>query len=331
MKRASAQRWRAALLVPALAGAFTLSGPAAADLQSVDDLRRAFSAAYEAESRGHHAEALAMFRVVRASRDTASVRYRIAACLAALGKLTQARAMYLSVPEVARPGDTEVVASAQSNAALLAGRLAELSVTVTPAREPEATLPHPPAPVTVTLDGEPVPLVGGVGSLTADPGAHELVATRGDEPAVRLRVTLVAGHATAVVIGLSGPVVEAHAAPAASAALGTTNTTSLARPAGAAAVGLGVALLVVGGVALLVRDAAIRTVEETCPAGVCPRAKADTVDAAAGRARAMLPVGVVCGVTGVLALGAGTWLLLRPDRSSDGQLAGLSASVGGRF
>jgi len=114
-RRRARARWATATLA-ALAFTSAHVGARAAEPSDVESLRAAFTAAYEEESRGNVAAALSMFRAVQRERDTASVRYRVAACLDALARRPEALAAYRSVSEVARPGDAAVVESARARA-----------------------------------------------------------------------------------------------------------------------------------------------------------------------------------------------------------------------
>lgn len=302
--------------------AVLMSGPArAAEPSDVESLRAAFTAAYDEESRGNVGAALAMFRAVQRERDTASVRYRVAACLEALARRPEALTAYRAVGEVARPADAAVVESARARALALALELSELSVEIDGATSSALEL---------LIDEHPVPVTDRRATVTLEPGAHSVVVRRGSDAPAPIHVTLAAGKPTVVVIGLRGERVDRPAprgpAQAPPRTVGARDLTP-----GALVVGAGAALVAGCAVALAVRESAISSVQETCPGGVCPRQSADAVEAAAGRARAMLPLAIATGAAGVLGLGAGTWLLLRPSADHAGRATGLSASIGGTF
>lgn len=318
-RRRARARWATATLA-ALAFTSAHVGARAAEPSDVESLRAAFTAAYEEESRGNVAAALAMFRAVQRERDTASVRYRVAACLDALARRPEALAAYRSVSEVARPGDAAVVESARARAQALVLELSELSVEIDGAAA---------GVVELSVDGKPVAVTNHRATLTLEPGSHSVAVRRGSEAPVPIHVTLSAGKPTVVVVGLRGERIErtrkAETGPA------PTERGATSRASAALALGAGAALLAGCAVAVAVRESSISTIEETCPSGVCSRQSADAVDAAAGRARAMLPLAIATGAAGALALGAGTWLLLRPSADRTGRTTGLSAGVGGTF
>lgn len=312
-------RW-AALLLAAVASTSLHGAARAAEPRDVESLRAAFTAAYEEESRGNVAAALSMFRAVQRERDTASVRYRVAACLDALARRPEALAAYRAVGEVARPSDAAVVESARARAQSLALDLSELSVEIDGA---------PSSVVELSIDATPVPVTNQRATVTLEPGPHSVTVRRGSEAPVPIRVTLAAGKPTVVVVGLRGERIErphkVETGPAPAERRATSHTSA------ALALGAGAALLAGCAVAVAVRESAISSIEEACPSGVCSRQSAGAVDAAAGRARAMLPLAIATGAAGAVALGAGTWLLLRPSADGAGRPAGLSAGVGGTF
>ena len=318
-RRGARARWAAVTLA-----ALTITSPHgahAAEPTDVESLRAAFTAAYEEESRGNVAAALTMFRAVQRERDTASVRYRIAACLEGLARRPEALAAYRSVGEVARPSDAAVVESAQGREKALALALSELSVEIDGA---------PSTAEELSIDGKRVPVANHRATVTLEPGAHSVAVRRGGEEPVPIHVTLAAGKPTVVVVGLRGERIDRPSPPLAPQP-SPADRGGPSRTAAALALGAGAALLAGCVVAVAVRESSISSIEEACPSGVCSRQSGDAVDAAAGRARAMLPVAIATGAAGALTLGAGTWLLLRPSADRAGRATGLSAGLGGTF
>src|SRR5262249_12879581 len=99
-----------------------------------EDLRAArelFQEAYKDEQEKRYEEALEKFRRVAKVRESASVRYRIATCLAGMGSLREARDMYRALA-AQRPSlsaaDRGTADSAAEKAADLGRRIPRLSL-----------------------------------------------------------------------------------------------------------------------------------------------------------------------------------------------------------
>lgn len=300
----------------------------------VDDARKTFTSAYTDEKAGHFGEALEKFRVVQRTKDTTSVRYRIAACLDGLHRMQNAHDAYLAVAEVAKPEDASVVESARARAKEIEARLGELALRVDGAA----------AESNAIIDGVTRPLKGGAGSYYLEPGPHRVAIEAGGEPSVETTIAVEAGRTTVLVLDRRGraasaptpPPTGAPAAPPAPPA-GTSpvdSGPSSTRTIGAIGVGLGVALVVGSVIAFVVRESSISDIETACPEGRCPRSREGDVTSASSRARTLLPVAIVTGATGVSLLGGGLYFALRPTTSRSGSAVAIDAmsfDLGGSF
>jgi len=306
-----------------LACALATSAPARAD-DPVEEARKAFVEAYASEKAGRYAEALAKLAEVRRVRDTASVRYRIGACEEALGHLVEARESYLGVEAVARADDHDVVTSAKAKAREIEAKLGELSLRIDGARGGKAR-----------VDDREVSLQEGQATLLLPPGEHRVVYAPEGEPEATTPITLEPGKKTLLVLDRRGaraaapkpPELQPKPAPkpppertTGSSTLGIVSTVA------------GGALLAASLVSLALRESAIGAIEEACPASRCPRAKEPDVESAKSRAELLMPVAVVTGAAGVLALGAGVYFLVRPlGASASAPPSGLALGLGGAF
>lgn len=287
-----------------LIGILALAAPKVALAQDVEAARKSFTAAFAEESAGRYAEALEKFLEVQRVRDTASVRYRIASCLEALGKLERAREAYLAIGEVARPEDADVVTSSKAKAKELEGRLGELSLRIDgDGSEGRAA-----------VDGTDLPLAAGSATTFLMPGEHRVTFEPRGEPPMVTPITLEGGRRTLLVLNRRGvPGTAAAKVPPELPHVGPLSTV------GVVGVVVGAALVVGAVTSFALRESAIAGIESDCPNGACPRSKEGDVTSARSRAQALLPVGAVMGVAGGLALGGGVYLLVRPSPKSTAQ------------
>lgn len=288
----------------ALGLALGSSTPALAQEEPLEAARKAFTAGYAEERAGHYAEALEKFHEVQRVRDTASVRYRIGACLEALGKVDQAREAYLGVGKAARPEDADVVTSAKAKAKELEARLGELSLRV----EGDGAAGR------ATVDGTEFPLTGNGASVFLLPGEHRVTFEPKGEPEVVTPITLEAGRRTVLVLnrrGLRATDAKPVIAPPVEPPPATTSLSTV----GVVGVVVGAALVAGAVVSFALRGSAISSIERDCPNNQCPRSKEGDVTSARSRAEALLPIGVGMGVVGGLALGGGVYFLVKPTRA----------------
>ena len=293
-----------------LIGLLALAAPKVASAQDLEAARKAFTAAFAEESAGHYSEALEKFLEVQRVRDTASVRYRIASCLEALGKLERAREAYLAIEKVARSEDADVVTSSKAKAKELEGRLGELSLRVDgDGSEGRAA-----------VDGTDLPLTAGGATIFLMPGEHRVTFEPRGEPAMVTPITLEGGRRTVLVLNRRGAPATAPLPPKGpTAPVVPPPKTTGPSTVGVVGVVVGAALVAGAVVSFVLRESAISSIETDCPNGVCPRSKEGDVTSARSRAQALLPVGAVMGVAGGLALGGGVYLLVRPSPKTTAQ------------
>ncbi len=131
---------------------------------------------------------------MRKVRDNAAVRYRIAACLESLGRLREARELYLTVVgEGAKPTaeDAEIQAAGRTKAQDLDKRIPTLAVRTVDG-----------AAATLTIDGRAAQLGEAV---PVDPGEHRVVLTRPGVQAAESRANVLEGAHVALSIPLTAP------------------------------------------------------------------------------------------------------------------------------
>ncbi len=285
---------RRVLWATCLALAFLASSARAQSDVDVTAARKLFTEAVKDEESGQFEVALGKFRKVQAVRDTAAVRFRVGACLEALGQLREAQKVYASAADAASadPSQKELVTASRDKAEAIARRMPTLTLTLSPKAPSDAVVLVDEKPVAPTDLGRPLPL---------DPGAHKVAGRATGVPPYATDVTLSEGAG----VSLSVPLDVALAAPpppvepAPSPALGW------------ALIGAGAGLLVASGVTVIVRQNAIATVEDACPGNRCPEARRGEVVSAQDRAKAMVPVGIACGLLGAVSAGVGGVLLYR--------------------
>jgi hypothetical protein len=273
----------------------------------VEVARKAFTAGYAEEQAGHFAAALEKFLEVQRVKDTASVRYRIGACHEGLGRFDRARETYLSIEKVARPEDKDVVASGAAKAKELEAKLGELSLRI----DGDASAAR------VSIDGTDVPLQNGQASVFLAPGEHRVTYEPKGEAAVVTPIRLDAGKQTVLVLNRTGNRagggLDKPPPPPPPPADSSTSKT-----VGVVGIVVGAAFVVGSVVSFALRESAISSIGTDCPDGRCPKSKEGDVTSARSRAEALLPVGIVTGVVGGVALGGGLYLTLRPASAPKG-------------
>lgn len=292
----------------ALALAFAVStgatfAPRAAWAQSEEELKQArelFQEAYKDEQEGRFAEALEKFRRVGQVKESASVRYRIAAVLEAMKRYREARdayralaAMKESLPEKDQP----IAESAAVRAVEIDKKTPKLVV--------EIAGQSPPSDARVTVDGVPVPTGR---PIDQDPGEHVVQATATGMKPFESRVTLPD---------------ERREVPATvafeSESAGGEPPPQAERPSRTlayVALGGGGVLLATGVILLVAREGAIDDIEQACPdPSACPRSREAQVKDDQDQANLFLPLGVGLGVVGAAAAGLGVYLLVKSPSS----------------
>ncbi len=303
--------------------------------QSAEELasaRKWFNEALADESQGKCDVALEKLLKVKAVKDTAPVRYRIASCLEALGRLKEAAQSYDEAVTKADRTQQDVAAAAKDRASAVRKKLAY--ITLQPDDPSSGAL-------VVRLDGEQVPASSFGTPTGVNPGKHTVDADVDGAPRF---------HADLVVDAMSSRTVRIATSVAPRS--GTTSEPSPVLPPnvespgdrsrrilGWSAVGVGGAFVLTAGVLLLVRDRDIIAIESRCPSNVCPLSSKDDVTGIRNRALVEGPLAVTFGVLGLAAAGTGAYLLLAPPPKSKPQTSftvspttgGLAASFGGHF
>lgn len=310
---------RRALRVAALVvGTFVVQGvalsPRVAHAQSADELKQArdlFQEAYKDEQEQRYEEALEKFRRVAQVKESASVRYRIAAVLEAMGRLRESRDAYRAVAAMkpSLPQNQQEISDASAERALQVDkRVPKLVVTVESA----------PADARVTVDGAPVPQGRPV---EQDPGEHVVQATASGMKPFEQRVTLKDdGAEVPATVKFES---DKPAPPPEPPPEKKNNTLAFV------AIGGGVVLMGAGAAALLLREGAIDDIHSACPdLDRCPRSQQGTVEDATDKANLYMPLGIGLAGLGAVATGVGVYLLVRPAKKpADAAPAAPAASL----
>jgi hypothetical protein len=307
--------------------------------------RKRFADGLVDEQSGHYAVALEEFQRVQRVRDTQAVRYRIATCLEALGRLKQALAAYESTSIATADAESVRIAQAsRDRIAAIETRLARLVINGS-AGDGGATV--------VTVDGEAVPPNALGTPLVVDPSSHEIVATRMHGNVVLFRKTVTLPEGGDVTVDITLPPDSAGAAtPSPSPSPGTANGeqapsepaprgTNTHTTVGLVALGAG-GVLVLGAVALLLaRQSDIQSLDAACPGGTCAAADEASLTGTRNRALVEGPLAIGAGCVGVIGVGIGIYLLaLKPANHAPAQAllvspwmreGGEGAALSGRF
>jgi hypothetical protein len=278
--------------------------------------RRLFTEAVTDQDARRYDSALEKFRRVAAVRNTANVRYRIASCLDALGRLAEAMGDY---EQAARLGETDrsavdAVRAASTRAAQL-DRIVPRLVLVLP--------PDAPPQTEVRVDDVLVGAADLRDALPLDPGHHTIVATAPGDAPFRAGVTLPEGGRVSISVTLEPAAPPGPEPPAPPQAASTTvatsplappdRTTGRHAPAGAwVAMGLGGALAVGSVVSFVLRASNLSTMNRDCTtagAGLsCPQSRQAEVSSARNAAQVEGPLGIGLAASAVVAAGLGVWL-----------------------
>jgi hypothetical protein len=290
--------------------------------------RKMFSDALADQQAGQYAAALEKFQRVQAVRDTQAVRYRIATCLEALGKLRAALAAYTST-SVATANDAQgatIARASREKADALSKRVARLIVTLAPGV---------PADAAVKVDGEPVQANALGTPILIDPGAHEVTATAAGSAPFHTQVSAPEGGESRIDVSLEAlprlaPPPVAPAAPLPPpppppsqgvAPPPPEPRTSGRTTAGVVAVTASGVLLASSVVLILAREADIHSLDSACPGGVCPAARRDEVTSTRNRALLEGPIAIGVGAGGLVAAAIGIYLLAVPAGARASALA----------
>lgn len=298
--------------------------------QGADELMRArvvFADGLRDEQAHAYAPALEKFLRVKAVRDTAAVRYRIATCFENLGRLREARALFAKVTDGARPSsdDASIDAAAKERVAALDARIPTVDVRIADGK-----------PALLRVDGEDgAPLAQSAAPIALDPGEHLLVLEReGRRPAER-RVRVAEGARATVTIAFEAPP-PAAPAPVAPVVAPEPERDSSRQTLGYALGAAGLAAGVASIVAVVVRETTIADMNATCPSGLCPRDHEAQLVSQRNRASFLGPFAAALGVAGLGLTGTGVFLVITaPGKrgASGAQPSTPSATVGleGKF
>jgi hypothetical protein len=290
------------------------------------EARKLYVEAVADEDASRYETALGKFQQVETVKDTANIRYRIATCLEALGRRAEALSNYQVAVRLAEGDRTAVDAARESGAraAQLDRIVPHLSIVVPPDAPPGTRVRVDDAPVDADSLKSPIPL---------DPGMHTIAADAPGRVPYRIGVKLPEGGGTvAISVALDRVGSSATRDPATGVAPGNGGSADPPWPpseqpappragpptAGLVLLGLGGALAVGSVVSFALQLSNLGTMSTDCgatpPSGKlsCPLSKQSEVDSAKNAASVEGPLGWGLAIGGVAALGAGTWMLLRP-------------------
>jgi hypothetical protein len=315
------RRSRQAIAVLLAVSAIDLSAVCAA-AQSPDAVaaaRRVFAQGVADEDAKRYEVALDEFEQVAKVKETSNVRYRIASCFDALGRLAEALRSYnIAIGLGANdPAAEDTVHAARARAAQLDAIVPRLTL----------VLPTPSPPdLRVLIDEISVDPDELSSPLLLDAGPHSLTATAAGVSAFRTSITLPEGSRASIAIELPrlAPAADqserdessSHApAPDRSPSGGQTAATYVALGAGAV---LGAGAIV----SLVLRGSNLATLHRDCGAEIagqlsCPQSDAGNVNAARDAAQVEGPLAIAFGAGSAIGVGLGVWWALR-GASRDG-------------
>jgi hypothetical protein len=329
---AMAGRWRRWITILVCAARVVLHAPPAA-AQTAEELavaRKTFAQGVADQDAKRFEAALEEFRRVAAVRDTANVRFRIASCLEALGRMAEALANYDAAVFIGE-GDqaaADAVRASRERAVQLDRVVARLTLVFATA---------PPAGVAVRVDDARIDPARLRDPIALDAGHHSVTATAPGMEPFRTGVTLPEGGQVSITVELRllapGEVQElpatttgeSHEAPA----LGKTEHPRSTPTAGYVAFGIGGALAVGSVVSLVLRAVNVAMLNGDCKKSSsaggplkCPAARFADDKAAHDAAQVQGPLGIGLGLGAAVAAGVGVWLVLSAPsgaRESAGQ------------
>jgi hypothetical protein len=276
-------------------------GDARAQQPADDDLikmRKLFQEAFDDEQAGRFDVALEKFRRVAQFKESAQVRYRIAACLEALHRLIESRDAYRACAAMKpnlTPKDQPVADACAEKALAVDKRVPKIVVTVSGE--------SPPPDARVTVDGKPVPSGRPV---EQDPGEHTIQASAGGMKPFEQRVTLPDNGSAipaTVTFEPDKPVVVED----------PNKDKDKKKTGGGKAIGWialvgGTALAVTGVALLIVREGVIDDINAACPnPNACNPINERSVRDKEDTANLYLPLGVGFTAVGAIAAGFGVY------------------------
>jgi hypothetical protein len=316
----------------------------AASAQTTADLaaaRKLFAEALADEAAGRDGVALEKFQRVQAVRDTQAVRYRIATCFEAMGKLRAALDAYTAA-SVAAGTDAEsasVARSARDKLASLSKRVGRIVVNLPPKAPDDAV---------VKIDGELVQSNAIGTPVVVDPGAHEVTAvatgmqafhapaTTGEGGTATVDVAFVSIISAIPTVPTDAPPLNAPLAPPPPPPPPVRSESvppppdeppsrsRASRTAGVVLVTAGAVLAAGAVVLVVVRAEDIASLKDACPGGLCPPSRQSELESTRSRALVEGPAAIAVGATGVVAAGIGVVLLAT---SGDGRARPAAAGI----
>jgi hypothetical protein len=271
--------------------------------------RQLFADAVADQDAGRYDTALEKFRRVQAVRDTANVRYRMAACLEALGRRAEALTHYTAAVRLGEGSKVSVdaVRASSERAAQLEQVVPRLSV-VLPASAPAETR--------VRIDNEPVDTSELVHPIPLDSGPHAITADAPGMRPYRTGVTLPEGGSVTLTIALEpeAPPEKTGSAPPPAPPPAPAPDNRLVWAYGS--FGLAGALAIGSVVSLLMRNANLNTLQHDCKTSgmqgllTCPSSRQNEVNGARDAALLEGPLGIALGAGAAVAAGVGAFMLL---------------------
>lgn len=264
--------------------------------QELQQARELFQEAFKDEQEKRYEVALEKFRRVAQVKESAQVRYRIAAVLEAMNRLRESRDAYRACAAMksSLPPKDQAVADACAEKALAVDKkVPKLVVTISGE--------NPPADARITVDGAPVPTGRPV---EQDPGEHTVQGTASGMKPFEQKVTLPDNGsqipATVAFESDKPPVVEDPDKGKKGNGGG--------KAIGWIALGGGAALMVAGVALLVVREGVIDDINAMCPdTSNCNPVNKPAYDDKADTANLYLPLGVGLTAVGALAAGFGVY------------------------
>lgn len=315
------------LVVGSLAAPALGAEPTAADKAAA---KKAYTEARALAKAGKHVEALALFRRAHELAPTPVTRLDLALELAGQAQLVEAHALVASIDELpVTATETRKSKEARKQAleleASLAARIPRVQLSFDPEGDADVTIDG--KPVAADLVHKPIPL---------DPGAHEVVAKRG-ESTTSSKLTLVEADRPNVQISFRPATTEPAAPPPTPPPqLPPPLVPAPSLPAAAAEEGLHPSvpiLLAVGGAGLLtgvitgsVAWSQVGELEAGCPSGRCPPPMHDllaTHQALGAASTAMFVIG------GASALAGGIVWLVQASSTTDAPPVKAGLTLGG--
>jgi len=311
VKKTLLSRHRLEIAAATLAAALLAPRPAVA--QTERDLVRArelFKEAEADEKANDCKSAIAKYQQALIIKETPQIHLRIGRCQEMLGQLADGLGSYQRALDKATGASlTDVAAVAREQIGLLTARVPTLAIL--PAEPYEA--------FAVSLDGKPVPAADFDKKQRLNPGSHKVTASAKDHRAFEQTVSLTEGEGERLVIRLvpTKPLswFEGPEGPGQDPTPdeGSSAPAFVLLGGGAAAIGVGVALLVVG-------FGKAGDVDDACGGSerlACPESRRDELESLNSSADTFRIVGGIVGGAGVVAAGTGVVLLLTSSSPTD--------------